>query len=230
MSGVIYTPPPPEDRYSHLLFLRETTLMAQPFDDRALKLAGDPFPVAAQAIFGGTIGEVAATASANGILAYVAMRPPTGQLLWLDRAGKELGAVGAKRDPSKWHFRRTRKRWQKPLPSLATLRACGCTTWPATRNRGSPSAGARQFGRPKEKPHYLLGWQRSVSEGSSDRRPRSRFCGALTRNTRLIGPRTDASCSIRRKIRRRTAISGMWLTRGKRGRCQAGQVRRHECR
>ena len=32
----------------HLLFLRETTLMAQPFDPDRLALAGEPFPVAEQ--------------------------------------------------------------------------------------------------------------------------------------------------------------------------------------
>ena len=91
-SGVIYTPPPPGGRYSHLLFLRETTLMAQPFDDRSLKLAGDPFPVAAQAFFGGTIGKVAATASADGILAYVAMRPhPPGSCSGWTAQGRNWG-------------------------------------------------------------------------------------------------------------------------------------------
>jgi hypothetical protein len=34
--------------HGHLLFLREQTLMAQPFDARRLTLSGDPFPVAEQ--------------------------------------------------------------------------------------------------------------------------------------------------------------------------------------
>ena len=32
----------------HLLFMRETTLMAQPFDTRRLELTGESFPIAEQ--------------------------------------------------------------------------------------------------------------------------------------------------------------------------------------
>ena len=49
-SGVIYTPALPGSQYSHLLFLRDTTFLAQPFDDRKLPVAGDPFPVGEQAL------------------------------------------------------------------------------------------------------------------------------------------------------------------------------------
>ena len=40
-TNVLYT-------QGHLLFLRETTLMAQPFDARRLVLTGDAFPIAEQ--------------------------------------------------------------------------------------------------------------------------------------------------------------------------------------
>src|SRR6185312_4704127 len=49
LSDVIYAPPLPGSRYGHLLFLRESRLMAQPFDDRNLQLAGDAVVVVEQA-------------------------------------------------------------------------------------------------------------------------------------------------------------------------------------
>ena len=93
-SGVIYTPPPPGGRYSRLLFLRETTLMAQPFDDSKLQIAGDPSVVVEQASTSRTVPQPAASASANGILAYIANNSVDKQLAWFDRAGKLLGKVG----------------------------------------------------------------------------------------------------------------------------------------
>ena len=76
---------------AYLLFRREDTLMAQPFDPKALKTAGETFPVAEHVLAGGNIGFGAFSASANGILVYhsggaVANR----ELVWLDRAGKRL--------------------------------------------------------------------------------------------------------------------------------------------
>ena len=77
----------------HLLFLRDRTLMAQPFDPARLVLSGDPFPVAEQ------IQTIAGygffSASDSGVLAYqtgTAAGAP--QLAWVDRAGKVLATVG----------------------------------------------------------------------------------------------------------------------------------------
>ena len=99
LSGVLYAPPAPGSKYSHLLFMRETTLMAQPFDDGKLEPAGDPWPVSSQASFAGTPWLPAATVSTNGILAFAANRANfDGQLVWFDRGGKELGKVGTRHD------------------------------------------------------------------------------------------------------------------------------------
>ena len=46
-SQAIYAPSA-DPTTGYLLFVRETTLMAQPFDTRALKLSGEPVPVAEQ--------------------------------------------------------------------------------------------------------------------------------------------------------------------------------------
>jgi eukaryotic-like serine/threonine-protein kinase len=80
----------------HVLFLRDTTLMAQPFDVRRLALNGDAFPVAeqiqpqgiqpAQGVF---------SVSESGILVYQTGTMGTGrQLIWFDRTGKPLATVG----------------------------------------------------------------------------------------------------------------------------------------
>jgi Tol biopolymer transport system component len=80
----------------HLLFLRETTLMAQPFDPDRLVLAGEPFPVAEQiqTIGGPAFGFF--SASDSGVLAYqTGSATGTPQLTWLDRAGRSVATVGA---------------------------------------------------------------------------------------------------------------------------------------
>jgi Tol biopolymer transport system component len=78
----------------HLLFLRETTLMAQPFDPDRLVLSGEPFPVAEQIQTFVSYGFFAA--SHSGVLAYqTGTAGPGPQLAWLDRTGTVLGTVGA---------------------------------------------------------------------------------------------------------------------------------------
>ncbi len=91
-SGVVYAPPLAGGR-AHLLFLRDTTLMAQPFDDATLEAVGDPFPVASRAATTMTSPQVAASVS-NGTLVYLAGRSRETQLTWFDRSGKALGTAG----------------------------------------------------------------------------------------------------------------------------------------
>ncbi|MCL4524310.1 MAG: protein kinase [Acidobacteria bacterium] len=79
----------------HILFVRESTLMAQPFDTKRLEFAGDAFPIAEQVLTNGGNGYASISTSENGVLAY---RTGAGQvgskLLWFDRQGKELGVLG----------------------------------------------------------------------------------------------------------------------------------------
>jgi Tol biopolymer transport system component len=77
----------------HLLFLRDTSLMAQPFDARRLTLAGEAMPVAELVEAWGTptLGTFAAS---GAVLAYRTAPPPVeSQLTWLDRAGKVVAVV-----------------------------------------------------------------------------------------------------------------------------------------
>ncbi|MGD1069071.1 MAG: protein kinase [Bryobacteraceae bacterium] len=87
----------------YLLFLREHTLMAQPFDAGKLQTTGDVFPIAeqvdtqAQAVHYGQF-----SASQNGVLAYTsgALGQSLQRLTWFDRSGKPLGTIGGPVDMS----------------------------------------------------------------------------------------------------------------------------------
>jgi dipeptidyl aminopeptidase/acylaminoacyl peptidase len=95
-SSAIFVPSTTGKKYGYLLFLRGNVLMAQPFSAETLQLAGDAIPVATEASFSFAAPQIAASASASGILAYEANLFGGGfQLTWLDRSGKELGKVGS---------------------------------------------------------------------------------------------------------------------------------------
>ncbi len=78
-----------------LLFLRESTLMAQPFDLKLLQFTGDAFPVAEQVQYDPVFLYGVFTISANGVLAYEAGAAATGpsQLAWFNREGKQLSIL-----------------------------------------------------------------------------------------------------------------------------------------
>ncbi len=96
-SGAIYAPSTAGKKFGHLLFLRGTDLMAQPFDAGNFQTAGEVFPVAADASMNLNY-DLAATVSDGGILVYESNFVRGNQLTWLDRAGKELGKVGSVED------------------------------------------------------------------------------------------------------------------------------------
>jgi eukaryotic-like serine/threonine-protein kinase len=85
---------------THLLFIRENTLMAQPFDAKSGQASGDVFPIAEGVSFTTTALNFApVTVSENGVLLYAsggARR--SNQIAWFDRDGKLLGPVGAPGD------------------------------------------------------------------------------------------------------------------------------------
>jgi Tol biopolymer transport system component len=91
--GPVYAPSSDPDT-GYLLFMREGTLMAQPFDNRRLELRGQPTAVAEQVgdNGGGTGGYAGFSASANDVLVYWRGGGDR-QLTWYDRGGKALGTV-----------------------------------------------------------------------------------------------------------------------------------------
>jgi Tol biopolymer transport system component len=79
-----------------MLYLRESNLMAQPFDPKRLATTGDAVPIAEKVSriysLAGAFGIF--STSANGVLAYVGGESGALGLTWLDRTGKHLGNVG----------------------------------------------------------------------------------------------------------------------------------------
>ena len=81
-----------------LLYLRGSTLMAQPFDPRALQTAGEAVPVVenVETFLNNATGVF--SMSAAGLLAYQTGTGAVGrQLTWFDRTGKPMGTIGEPR-------------------------------------------------------------------------------------------------------------------------------------
>ncbi|HEV2199809.1 MAG TPA: protein kinase [Bryobacteraceae bacterium] len=76
-----------------LLFIRENTLMAQPFDAASGQMTGEVFPFAEGVFPIGNATYAPVTASETGVLLYEG--GGANRMAWYDRAGKLLGAVGA---------------------------------------------------------------------------------------------------------------------------------------
>ena len=77
----------------HLLFVRDGTLMAQPFDGGETRFTGEARPVVDGVFYFRNTGNAAFTASQNGRLAWSSPLPPS-RLVWLDRAGVEIKSIG----------------------------------------------------------------------------------------------------------------------------------------
>jgi Tol biopolymer transport system component len=77
-----------------LLFLRQNTLMAQPFDVQRLELTGDPVPLADPVFQDESRILGLFSASDNGVLTYVeGAGAADRQLTWFDRKGTKLGEL-----------------------------------------------------------------------------------------------------------------------------------------
>jgi Tol biopolymer transport system component len=90
---------PPLSQYAseHLVYAnpRAGRIMAQKFDPVTFKLVGDPFPVSDEIPFAEQTGPPAVTVSQTGVLAYRSgPGVQSSELVWFDRTGKRLGAVG----------------------------------------------------------------------------------------------------------------------------------------
>ncbi len=87
----------------YLLFIRESILMAQPFDPAKMALSGEAIPLAQGVLsFPTETGPTAyaAFSTARGHLVYRTGDRQTTRLAWFDRSGKPLGSVT---EPSGYH-------------------------------------------------------------------------------------------------------------------------------
>jgi hypothetical protein len=80
----------------HLLFVRQKTLLAQPFDAGKLRLTGEASPVAENVQDDLGFFNAVFSAAENGTLVYQQSGGAAGltELVWLDREGKKLEALG----------------------------------------------------------------------------------------------------------------------------------------
>jgi Tol biopolymer transport system component len=79
-----YAPP------GYLLYVREDSLLAQPFDASALKTTGEAVPLA-EHLGPSAVGQADFSVAANGTVVYRNGWTARRHLVWVDRAGKEVG-------------------------------------------------------------------------------------------------------------------------------------------
>jgi serine/threonine protein kinase len=78
----------------HLLFLREQTLMAQPFDTGHYELRSEAFPIGENIQYEPNTSKGAFSASNNGVLIYQTGTALGGwRLEWFDRNGKQMSSI-----------------------------------------------------------------------------------------------------------------------------------------
>ena len=95
LSGAVFASPARGERTGYLLFIRENTLMAAPFDAGTAQFVGDTFPVAQGVSV--SVAHAAASVSDGGILVFRngPQASQVNQIGWYDRHGNFLGPVGA---------------------------------------------------------------------------------------------------------------------------------------
>jgi Tol biopolymer transport system component len=77
-----------------LLFVRDQTLLAQPFDARTFRTTGNTIPVAGHVGSNTSTHEASVSASEHAVVFADSLRVPSTQLTWLDRRGGVLGTIG----------------------------------------------------------------------------------------------------------------------------------------
>jgi len=89
LSNAVYAMP------GFLFFMRENTLMAQPFDSKQLSASADAVAIAQDVLVNAPYSRVVLSVSDNGIIAYGGGgKSEPSRLRWLDRTGKQVGNVG----------------------------------------------------------------------------------------------------------------------------------------
>jgi Tol biopolymer transport system component len=130
----------------YLLYLRENTLMAQPFDQTRLATSGEAVPIAQQVASIVRNGLLRGEFSASGerLLAYNP-GPETSrlQLTWFDRAGRQMGTLG---DPSDFFT----LEFSPDHTSVATSRTHNSEVWIYEVARGLPARFTSSAGSPQE--------------------------------------------------------------------------------
>ncbi len=86
--------PPTRMEYAggHLIYAREGSLLAHRFDEKKLKIAGEPVTIVGTLPYFDKTGWSEFSVSQTGVLAYLTRFPMT-RLTWVDRTGREIAAI-----------------------------------------------------------------------------------------------------------------------------------------
>ena len=136
----------------YVLFVREGTLMAQPFDLSTLSVTGSPMPVAEDLLYLRDLGQADFSVSTNGVLAYQAGNTQS-RLVWFRRNGSEETDIG---EPGEYGFTglSADEHWWRPMswtgePGPQTSR---CSILPAVESRRASPSIRQSTGRPSSLP------------------------------------------------------------------------------
>jgi eukaryotic-like serine/threonine-protein kinase len=92
-SRAMYTASTVKPGTGYLLYIRGGNLLAHPFDPRSLQLTGEPAAVASRVYSFAQTGAADFSVSDQGVIAYQSYVGRS-QLVWVDRAGHQLGVIG----------------------------------------------------------------------------------------------------------------------------------------
>ena len=79
----------------YLLYLRDTTLVAQPFDLRRYVLSGEPHPLSDNVLFTRLVDRAVFSVSGGVLVTQTGKGASVSNLTWFDRSGKAVGTAGA---------------------------------------------------------------------------------------------------------------------------------------
>jgi eukaryotic-like serine/threonine-protein kinase len=91
----VFAPPAVAGESGHLLFRRQSVLMALPFDSTGLQAVGDAVPLVEEVGPAVNTGGGAFSVSATGVLAHSETTRGHQELVWMDRGGRPAGVVAA---------------------------------------------------------------------------------------------------------------------------------------
>jgi Tol biopolymer transport system component len=78
----------------YLLYMKDRDLVGQPFNASKLETTGDPILLASDVGTVESLSLAPISVSRNGVLVYQSVGKPVRQLVWMDRAGQNIGTVG----------------------------------------------------------------------------------------------------------------------------------------
>ena len=99
-TNAVYSAASPDSpKTGYLLYINERNLMAQQFNTSRLEIAQNPITLANEIGAVNSLALAPISVSTTGVLVYQGVGQPTRQMVWMDRAGKQMAAAG---EPGTW--------------------------------------------------------------------------------------------------------------------------------